>query len=140
MSSRRVDALGPFDTSKLVSYRPEYLAGWHAEEYSIDLEQGWRSGEARVVESQRERCAGDVPGDTYRNLRVKNHIFDVRWKHILLPIWSLQYRYKAKTYTVLINGQNGKIVGDAPYSAYKIALLVLAILIAGALAVAIWGR
>ena len=77
--------------------------------------------------TQRSRCSGDVPGDTQRNLRVKNVITDVRWKHILLPLWSVQYRFNKKTYTVLVNGQTGRVVGDAPYSWIKILLFILSI-------------
>ncbi|MHC4990313.1 MAG: TFIIB-type zinc ribbon-containing protein [Planctomycetota bacterium] len=120
-----VRKLGQFDTGQLVGYRPEYLAGWRAEEYQVDLESGWGAAQQHVESTQHRRCAGDVPGDTHRNLRVRNTITDPRWKHILLPIWSLQYRFKQKTYTVLVHGQSGHVVGDAPYSWAKIALLVV---------------
>lgn len=123
-----VRKLGEFDTTDLVPYRPEYLAGWLAEEYQLDLEQGWEQAQQHVESTQERRCAGDVPGDTYRFLRVKNHINDVRWKHVLLPIWSLQYRFGGKTYTVLVHGQTGKVVGRAPYSWVKITLAVFAVL------------
>lgn len=118
-------------------YKPEYLAGWRAEEYRIDLEQGWASGQAAVEAEQRRRCSGDVPGDTQRRLHVKNTISDVHWKHVLLPIWSLQYRFKERTYTVLIHGQTGKVVGEAPWSWVKILLFVLGMLAVGGGAVAI---
>ena len=134
MPNELVSRLGTFDTRELVPYKPQYLAGWHAEEYQVDLEAGWDAGEQFVVASQRSRCAGDVPGDTYRNLRVRNRIFDVRWKHVLLPIWSLQYRFRGKPYTVLVNGQTGEITGEAPLSWLKILLLVLVV---GAVAAAI---
>ena len=122
-----VRKLGDFNTKQLVAYRPEFLAGWRAEEYQVDLEQGWNSAHKIVVDTQRSRCSGDVPGDTQRNLRVKNHVTDVRWKHILLPLWSVQYRFNKKTYTVLVNGQTGRVVGDAPYSWIKIVLFILTI-------------
>lgn len=127
MPHELVSSLGDFQTRELVPYKPQYLAGWHAEEYQVDLEGGWERGERFVVDSQRSRCAGDVPGDTHRNLRVQNRISAVRWKHVLLPIWSLQYRYRGKTYTVLVNGQTGKVAGEAPLSWVKILLLVLAV-------------
>jgi DNA-directed RNA polymerase subunit RPC12/RpoP len=122
-----VQKLGSFDTQGLVPYRPEYLAGWHAEEYQVDLEQAWAEGLARVEERQRSRCAGDVPGDTQRNLRVKNTVSDVRWKHVLLPVWSVAYRYKGKPYAVLVHGQSGHVAGQAPLSWAKILGLVLAV-------------
>jgi hypothetical protein len=122
-----VQRLGAFDTRGLVPYRPEYLAGWHAEEYQLDLEQGWRQALRRIEERQTARCAGDVPGDTHRSLRVKNTVSDVRWKHVLLPVWSLAYRYKGKSYAVLVHGQSGRVAGEAPLSWAKILLLVLGV-------------
>ena len=123
--------LGEFDTAALVSYRPEYLAGWHAEEYRSDLADGWKAAQAQIEALQTTRCAGDVPGDTHRDLRVANTIGRVRWKHILLPVWTLNYRCNGKSYTVLIHGQTGKLHGEAPISWVKVlgfvGLLVLAV-------------
>jgi len=69
-----------------------------------------------------------VPGDTHRALRVHNTIRDVRWKHVLLPLWTVSYRHAGKVYTVLVNGQTGQVHGEAPLSWAKIVLFVLAVL------------
>jgi predicted RNA-binding Zn-ribbon protein involved in translation (DUF1610 family) len=127
--------LGRFDTKGLVPYRPEYLAGWRAEEYAVDLESGFKAAQARIESIQADRCGGDVPGDTHRELRVRNTISDVRWKHVLLPVWSLTYTWSGRSYAVLIHGQTGKVVGEAPYSWIKILLLAMGIALAVILAV-----
>ena len=132
-----VRKLGDFELGALVPYRPEYLAGWRAEEYLVDLETGWGHAQQVIEREQERRCAGDIPGDTHRFLRVANTISDTHWKHVLLPLWSLQYRFKERTYTVLIHGQTGKVVGHAPYSWIKITLFVLALLGAGGVAAAV---
>ena len=126
-----VRKLGGFDTSGLVPYRPHYLAGWRAEEYQLDLEQGWRNGLTRIVELQEARCGGDVPGDTHRNLRVANQVSGVQWKHVLLPVWSLTYSYRGQTFIVLVNGQSGIVVGRAPWSWVKLTLLVVGLAVIG---------
>jgi len=125
----KAQALGAFDTSALVPYRGEYLAGWFAEEYRIDLAQGWASGQARIHERQRERCAGDIPGDTYRRLSVRDTLSEVRWKHVLFPIWSATYAFGGKQYPVWIHGQTGNVVGEAPLSWVKISLAVVVVLL-----------
>ena len=40
------------------------------------------------------------------------------------------FRYRERAFQFLVNGQTGVVSGDAPYSAGKIALLVLAIVAA----------
>jgi DNA-directed RNA polymerase subunit RPC12/RpoP len=122
--------LGRFDTKALVPYRPEYLAGWRAEEYAVDLEAGFKVAQASIETTQSGRCGGDVPGDTHRDLRVQNRLSDVRWKHVLLPVWSLTYTFGGRDYAVLVHGQTGKVVGEAPYSWIKILLLAIGIAIA----------
>jgi DNA-directed RNA polymerase subunit RPC12/RpoP len=134
-----VAKLGGFDTKALVPYQPEYLAGWQAEEYQHDLEASWSRGRERIVESQRARCSSDVPGDTQRNLKVDNRIFDVRWKHVLLPLWCLTYRYAGKDWRVLINGQNAQVKGEAPLSVPKL-LAFVAVLLLAVLAVLLLAR
>jgi hypothetical protein len=129
--------LGRFDTKALVPYRPEYLAGWRAEEYAVDLEAGFQVAQKSIEATQSERCGGDVPGDTHRDLRVQNRLSDVRWKHVLLPVWSLTYAFAGKDYAVLVHGQTGKVVGEAPYSWIKIVLLALGIAIGVLAAVAV---
>ncbi|MCA9000789.1 MAG: zinc ribbon domain-containing protein [Planctomycetes bacterium] len=123
--------LGPFPTQALVPYREEYLVGWEAEEYAIGLHTGWKRGQKRMRERQIERCSGDVPGDTQRNLQVDTDFAQVRWKHALLPVWTLSYRFGGKTYSVLVNGQTGKVAGQAPYSWVKITGLILILVLVG---------
>ena len=120
LAGELLERLGGFDTGALVPYRPEYLAGWRAEEYQLDLEQGWQAAQARIDRLQQARCSGDVPGDTQADLRVDSHAGEVRFKHVLLPVWSLVYRYRGKTWPVLVNGQSGRVAGRAPYSWPKI--------------------
>lgn len=58
------------------------------------------------------------------NLNVKEE------KYILLPIWFLSVKYKKKVYTIVMNGQNGKITGNIPISVGKILGIFLVIFVA----------
>jgi hypothetical protein len=56
------------------------------------------------------------------------------FKHLLLPVWMLTYRYADKPYRVIVNATTGEVQGERPYSAIKIALAVLVgLIIAGLL-------
>jgi hypothetical protein len=119
----------PFDTQKVVPYRPQYLAGWRAEEYQIDLAKGWEMGQETINNRVRSACASDVPGDTHRNLRVQTKFDNLTFKHTLLPVWLASYRINNKIYSFMVNGQTGKVQGEAPISWWKVALAVLIVLI-----------
>jgi predicted RNA-binding Zn-ribbon protein involved in translation (DUF1610 family) len=111
----------PFQLGALIPYKPEFLSGWNAEDYSINLQEGWAVAKNRVLSSQQSRCASDVPGDTHRFLHVNTSVSDITYKHILLPIWVASYDYKKKRYQFLINGQTGEVQGYAPISWWKVA-------------------
>lgn len=121
----------PFHLNQLVPYKPEYLSGWLAEEYAIDVRQGWEIAKDNVKAEERAKCAADVPGDTYRFLRVSTSLSYITYKHVLLPIWVAAYQFKNKTYHFLVNGQTGELQGYAPISWVKVgavAALVIGII------------
>src|SRR5581483_9431234 len=121
------DGMKTFDTTQLVPYSPGFLAGWRAEEYAVDLQEGFGMGQQKMIAEQERRCAKDVPGDTHRALSVDNTFSALTFKHVLLPVWIAAYRYNNKVYRFLVNGQTGEVVGKAPWSVFKILLAVLAI-------------
>ena len=127
LPEKLADKLCSFDTGHLVPYRPDFLAGWRAEEYGVELNKGWGRAVESMEARQRRRCASDVPGDTQRFLKVQNRFSDETFKHVLLPIWISSYRYKEKVYRFLVNGQTGEVVGEAPWSWIKIMLAVLTV-------------
>jgi hypothetical protein len=74
-------------------------------------------------------CAAQIPGDTYRNLQVHPAFSAQTFKHILVPVWLLTYTYGAKVYQVIVNGNTGRIAGQYPKSPWKVALLVIGVII-----------
>ena len=120
------EKLEPWDIGNLVAYRDEYLSGFHAERYQIDVKRGW--GRAR------ERMADVIAGDVRRDIggdRQQIHSMDTRhssitFKHVLLPMWICSYRYKEKVYRFLVNARTGEVQGQRPWSWVKITLAVLA--------------
>lgn len=121
-----VRAIEPFRTGELLPWSPDFLAGWAAEEAAFGVEQGWAIGQQQLDAEQQRRCAGDVPGDTHRNLEVRTLFTDLSCKHALLPIYVCAYAYRDRIYRFLVNGQTGEVSGEAPWSWVKITLAVLA--------------
>ncbi len=115
-----VEKFSGFNTKLLVPYGPQYLAGWKAESYAIDLQNAHNIGRQKMSTEQEGRCGRDVPGDTHRGLVVNNQFSRETFKHVLLPIWIAAYRYNDKVYRFLVNGQTGEVTGEAPYSFWKI--------------------
>lgn len=127
---RFTDGLTPWDLSHLRTYRPDYLSGFEAEGYTIPLAEGHavaRQEMAGVIMADARR---DIGGDEQRVDQIHTEHGDETFKHVLLPVWSAAYKYNGKSYRFLVNGQNGRVQGDRPWSAWKIAAAVIALLVA----------
>jgi len=124
-----VRGIEPFPTAQLVPYQPAYLSGFLAEEYAVDARQALTAARQRMDGEVVAACARQVPGDTQRNLEVRTEYTGVAYKNALLPVWIAAYEYAGKPYRFLVNGVTGAVDGDAPLSAVKVALAVLAALL-----------
>src|SRR6185369_16593216 len=70
-----------------------------------------------------------LPGDTHSSLHLQTEFSHVSSDLCLLPIYIRSYRYRDKIYRFLLNGQTGKLAGDKPLSATRIAVFVATILL-----------
>ncbi len=113
----------------LVPYQPEFVSGFQAEAYQVGLKDGFPIARQVVDAQVAQRIRADIGGDQQRIRDVSTRYSDVRFKHVMLPVWISAYRYRDKVYRFLINGQTGEVSGESPKSWWKIALLVFAILI-----------
>ncbi len=75
-------------------------------------------------------CGQQVPGDTFRNLRIDPDYSGQTFKHILVPVWLLTYTFGAKTFQVVANGCTGVLAGRYPKSPWKILFVVVLVVLA----------
>ena len=117
-----------------MSYKDEYLSGFRAESYHVDLAEGFDQARQIMDAGIRTLVRRDIGGDEQRISSVRTQHDNVTFKHVLLPIWISAYRYKNKTYRFLINARTGEVQGERPWSWAKIVLLVAGSLAATAAA------
>jgi len=130
----------PFPTDSLRPYDASFVAGWLVERYQIDLIAAAQRARVAMDTKLRAMCVQQIPGDIYRNLEVAADYSGQTFKHILAPLWLLTYTFGRNAYQCAINGVTGAIGGEYPKSPWKIALIVLAVLIVVVVAMAYSGR
>lgn len=125
-------ALEPWDLDQVAPFTPEYLAGFQAEKYHVELDEGFRLAGERMEGPIRATIRRDIGGDVQRIHTVHTRPYDITFKHLLLPVWITAYDYRATVYRVLINARTGEVQGDRPYSVWKIIGAVVGGLVAAA--------
>lgn len=119
------DALEPWDLSAMEPYQPQYLAGFRAEGYQVELEDAFKEARIHMDRVIHRDVKFDIGGDAQRVGSVDTQIGALTFKHVLLPIWMAAYQYRGKTYRFVVNGRTGRVQGERPYSAIKISIAVI---------------
>lgn len=118
----------PYNFEELTPYKSEFLSGFKAERYSVDLKTGWETAKERLSNVIENGIRAQIHADEVRNIRFKTSYSSKKYKHILLPLWFSSFKYKDKSYGYMINGQTGKVNGKSPLSPWKVTALVIAII------------
>ncbi|MEP2715969.1 TFIIB-type zinc finger domain-containing protein [Pseudophaeobacter sp.] len=121
LPKRYTDALEPWDLSALAPYQPQFLAGFRAEAYAVELEEGFHEARAHMDRVIERDVRFDIGGDRQRISNIDTDLSDITFKHVLLPVWLAAYKYRGKSYRFVVNGQSGRVQGERPYSSWKIA-------------------
>ncbi len=129
MPRHRLAQLEPWHVHECRPFDGAYLAGFVAERYSLDLEEGFHEAEGIMERAIAQRVRRDIGGDEQRI-----HAMDVRhqgvtFKHLLLPVWVSAFKYDDKVYRVVLNARTGECAGDRPWSVWKIAAAVVLVIV-----------
>lgn len=132
--------LEPWDLPELIAYDDKFLSGFVTESYQIDLKTGFDKAKQRMQPVIKSTVMSDIGGDVQQITSMDSAYDDIKFKHILLPVWLSSYRYKDKVYRFLINARTGEVQGERPYSAAKIAALVISIITVVATAIYLYRK
>ncbi|KIC50839.1 TFIIB-type zinc finger domain-containing protein [Tateyamaria sp. ANG-S1] len=132
LPKRFTDALEPWDLSEMEPYAPEFLAGFRAEGYAVELEEGFEEARAKMDRVIARDVKFDIGGDRQRIHSIDTTLGAITFKHVLLPVWLAAYKYRGETYRFVVNGRTGRVQGERPWSTIKIAIAVILGLIVAA--------
>lgn len=125
----KLNALQPWELNLLAPYEPGYLAGFKAQRYQVELADGYKEAQTVMAGEIGQAIRRQIGGDEQRILSVDTSYSNVGFRHLLLPVWIGAYRFQNKVYQVVVNADTGEVQGERPYSAIKIAILVIVVLI-----------
>lgn len=126
------DRLHPWDLDALVAYDESYLSGMRSEVYQVPLDEGFDRARQVMSQTIKSDVRHDIGGDFQRVHDINTQHSDTTFKHVLLPLWTAAFRFGGKHYRFVVNGRTGKVLGERPYSKVKIALTVIACVLAAA--------
>ncbi len=127
LSDETSQRLEPYDLRELRPFEIGYLSGFYADRYDMN--------ERSLKNTVRVRCKelfdAEMKLDTgAKNVKIldSHPRFQMRKaEYALLPAWFMTFRYQNEPYTILVNGQTGKVVGAVPFTKAKLIAIFIAI-------------
>lgn len=121
----------PYNYNELSSFSMKYMTGFMAEKYDVEAKEASSVANERVKQYMSSRLSQTVNGyNSFTQNSNRITITNMEYSYAMLPIYLLVNKYEDKKYEFIINGQTGKIIGDAPIdraSQIKFALLIFII-------------
>lgn len=118
-----MDAIEPYDYSKLVPFSTAYLPGFLADKYDVTSEDCSVRAGNRARHSAVDAMQSDVGG--YSSCSIAGSSVDLqdgKTEYALLPVWVLHTKYKGENFLYTVNGQTGKMAGKLPTDKGRMAL------------------
>ncbi len=111
--------LEPYNMRELRPFKIGYLPGYHADRYDMKNTDLYDLAARRIQELFDEQvlrsCTGAgkeiISNDPKMRIQAENYV--------MLPAWFMTFRYQDHPYTMLVNGQTGKLVGAVPFDKRK---------------------
>ena len=122
--------LEPWPLERSVPFTEGALAGKLAHTYDLELPAGFAAARERIDSAIVDEVRGRIGGDEQRVEDVRTQYAGLTYKHLLLPVWLLAYRFHERSFRVAINAVTGQVHGERPWSVVKIGFAVAAGLLA----------
>lgn len=136
-----MEAIEPFDYQAVKPFAMQYLSGFFAEKYDMDMSKMFPRIKQRAVQASDQLVRSSMQNYTTVSVtRSDIKVMGTKWEYMLLPVWFMTYKYKDKVYEFALNGQNGKFAGTPPLSGKRVAAFCTVLgLIAGIIGFLIGG-
>ncbi len=102
------------------------ISGWTSEEPSTTREESLELARKESRQAVKQRLHTFMPGDSHRGLRASTELTDEEMDLLLLPVWmcAVRWRKDRPPIRLLVNGQTGRVAGDAPISWAKVGAVI----------------
>jgi hypothetical protein len=129
LTFKELNKLGIYNLKDILEFKPDYLAGWPALTYDRPLAKATLLAREQIVKRvRRELHSRVLPGQQKRGLNTGGvNWSDMTFKHVLLPVWVGNYRYKGQDYKIMVNGQTGKVAGEKPRDTFKMFGIIFSV-------------
>ena len=110
--------LEPFYLEESKEFDEDYLNGFYSNTSDMDFMDLRESASKRCHKLFADEVVKSIPRGV-NSVKIRDSIYwaDIQDDpiYMMFPVWFLTFKYNGKPYTVLVNGQTGKVTGTLPW-------------------------
>lgn len=115
-----MDLMEPYNYNQLVGFQPKFMSGFYGEKYNMSADTLEGRARKKMTEDAEILLKQSYAGyGTVRTINKNVRVAENSASYGLLPVWRYLYTYSDREFPFYVNGQTGKIVGEAPVSKKK---------------------
>ena len=111
-----LNVIKDYRTNEAKPYTPDAIAGFPCEHYSIGLSEAWNSVGREMNAYLQSQVNKQDSSKFLMGIEMATDYFNLKYKYLIVPVWLNSFYYDNQLYTIVINGQTGKIDGQWPKS------------------------
>ena len=133
LSDESSSKLEPFDMQHLQAFDDDYLAGFYSNVSDVTYADVKKAAIERGKEFFGDAALKNVSASSKKIVKRSPTIeVDVDMRYAMLPAWFITFDYKGKHHTILVNGDNGKVVCALPWKKALLTSILVAIALGAA--------
>ena len=107
--------LEPYDMRQLKEFDMAYLSGYYSDRFDVGVADITGNAVLRAGELYNEQVQKEMKHKGAKLVKSDPDFNVSKTEYALLPAWFLSFKYDDRPYTILVNGQTGKMVGAVPF-------------------------
>ena len=122
---KKLDKVSPYDTNASKEYEKQFMLGFMAYKYDIELTDCWGSAKDKMDALIRKGILKQYVYDKVAYLNVSTTHERTTYKYVMLPVYVGNFNYSKKLYNFYVNGTTGKTWGKTPKSPIRVGIAVI---------------
>lgn len=127
LSQFQLNSIKPYNFAEARVYSDDFIYGFSLENYSNSVNETHQQAKTIIKQEIKNSILHDYDYDGVNYLNMNTTYSNEKYSYCVLPLYKINYNYKNKNYTNIMNGQTGKLSGNYPKSGGKIALISILI-------------
>ena len=112
--------LEPYDMRQLKEFDTAYLSGFYSDRFDVGVADITGNAVLKAGHLFNEEAAKMIRHKGGKLVSSDPDYQVTNTNYALLPAWFLTFRYENKPFTILVNGQTGKMIGAVPFVKAKV--------------------